>query len=140
MEATVKDYLTVRTEGKREVSRSVAHYNLEAIIAVGYRVRSRRGTQFRRWATEQLREFLVKGFAMDDARLKAGSNIGSDYFDELLEPFEISARARSASTRRSETSMLLPLTMILLLMKRSSSFASFRTSSTLRFPERRPQS
>ncbi len=84
-EATVKDYLTVRTEGKREVSRSVAHYNLEAIIAVGYRVRSRRGTQFRRWATEQLREFLVKGFAMDDARLKAGSNIGSDYFDELLE-------------------------------------------------------
>ncbi len=83
-EATVKDYLTVRMEGSREVSREVAHYNLEAIIAVGYRVRSRRGTQFRRWATERLREFLVKGFAMDDERLRAGSNIGSDYFDELL--------------------------------------------------------
>ncbi len=84
-EATVKEYLTVRIEGSRRVTREVAHYNLEAIIAVGYRVRSRRGTQFRRWATEHLREFLVKGFAMDDERLKAGSNIGSDYFDELLE-------------------------------------------------------
>ncbi len=84
-EATVKEYLTVRQEGRREVQRSVAHYNLEAIIAVGYRVRSRRGTQFRRWATERLREYLVKGFALDDERLKAGTNIGSDYFDELLE-------------------------------------------------------
>ena len=84
-EATFKDYLIVRQEGSREVQRTVKHYNLEAIIAVGYRVRSRRGTQFRRWATERLREYLVKGFAMDDERLKAGSNIGSDYFDELLE-------------------------------------------------------
>lgn len=83
-ESTVKDYLTVRTEGPRKVSRSLVHYNLEAIIAVGYRVRSRRGTEFRRWATERLREYLVKGFAMDDARLKSGANIGMDYFDELL--------------------------------------------------------
>jgi hypothetical protein len=84
-EATVKEYLTVRTEGTREVSRRLAHYNLEAIISVGYRVRSHRGTQFRQWATERLNEFLVKGFTMDDERLKAGANIGSDYFDELLE-------------------------------------------------------
>ncbi len=84
-EATVKHSLTVQTEGSRDVSRRIALYKLEAIIAVGYRVRSRRGTQFRRWATERLREYLVKGFAMDDERLKAGRNIGSDYFDELLE-------------------------------------------------------
>ncbi len=77
--------LIVQPEGGREVRRTVKHYNLEAIIAVGYRVRSRRGTQFRRWATQRLREFLVKGFTLDDERLKAGTNIGSDYFDELLE-------------------------------------------------------
>jgi hypothetical protein len=84
-EATVKEYLTVRTEGNRNIKRKIAHYNLEAIITVGYRVRSRRGTQFRKWATERLNEFLVKGFTMDDARLKAGTNVGSDYFDEMLE-------------------------------------------------------
>ncbi len=61
------------------------HYNLEVIIAVGYRVKSHRGTQFRRWATERLREYLVKGFTMDDERLKDGRGLGADYFDELLE-------------------------------------------------------
>ena len=69
-EATVKKYLIVQIEGNRQVSRVVDHYNLDAILAVGYRVRSHRGTQFRIWATERLREYLVKGFAMDDARLK----------------------------------------------------------------------
>ncbi len=82
---TIKDYLIVRPEGVRQVQRSVRHYNLEAIIAVGYRVKSHRGTQFRIWATERLNEYLVKGFTMDDKRLKAGRNIGSDYFDEMLE-------------------------------------------------------
>ena len=81
-EATVKKYLTVRTEGSREVSRIVDHYNLDAILAVGYRVRSHRGTQFRIWATERLREYLVKGFAIDDARLKQAG--GGNYFEELL--------------------------------------------------------
>ncbi len=83
--ATIKDYLIVRQEGGRQIQRSVRHYNLEAIIAVGYRVKSYRGTQFRIWATERLNEYLVKGFTMDDDRLKAGTNIGSDYFDEMLE-------------------------------------------------------
>src|ERR1700678_2521261 len=69
-QATIKRYLIVREEGKRQVSREVLHYNLEAILAVGYRVRSHRGTQFRRWATERLKEYLVKGFVMDDERLK----------------------------------------------------------------------
>lgn len=81
-EATVKKYLTVQTEGSREVSRAVDHYNLDAILAVGYRVRSHRGTQFRIWATERLREYLIKGFAMDDARLKRAG--GGNYFEELL--------------------------------------------------------
>ncbi|MDO8962898.1 MAG: virulence RhuM family protein [Coriobacteriia bacterium] len=83
--ATCKDYLQVRTEGTRRVERSVRHYNLEAILAVGYRVRSGRGTQFRQWATARLSELLVKGFTMDDERIKAGRTLGDDYFDELLE-------------------------------------------------------
>ena len=81
-ESTVKKYLTVQSEGNREVSRLVDHYNLDAILAVGYRVRSHRGTQFRIWATERLREYLVKGFTMDDPRLKAAG--GGQYFEELL--------------------------------------------------------
>ncbi len=84
-EATCKDYLQVQSEGGREVQRTLKHYNLEVIIAVGYRVKSHRGTQFRRWATERLREYLVKGFVMDDERLKEGRGLGADYFDELLE-------------------------------------------------------
>lgn len=84
-EATCKEHLQVQKEGTREISRKRKFYNLQVILAVGYRVRSHRGTQFRRWATQQLNEYLVKGFAMDDARLKAGVNIGSDYFDDLLE-------------------------------------------------------
>jgi len=83
--STIKEYLIVQNEGNREVQRKVKHYNLETILAVGYRVRSHRGTQFRKWATERLNEYLVKGFTMDDERLKEGPNIGSDYFDELLE-------------------------------------------------------
>ena len=84
--ATCKDYLQVRTEGSRQVSRSLRHYRLEAILAVGYRVRSHRGTQFRQWATARLSEYLVKGFTMDDERLKNPPGKGQkDYFDELLE-------------------------------------------------------
>jgi len=83
--ATCKDFLQVRNEGNRTVKRTLKYYNLDMIIAVGYRVRSAVGTKFRIWATQRLREYLVKGFIMDDARLKEGRNIGSDYFDELLE-------------------------------------------------------
>lgn len=84
-EATVRQYLTVQTEGARSVQRSIEYYNLNMILSVGYRVRSHRGTQFRRWATERLGEYLIKGFVMDDERLREGRNIGADYFDELLE-------------------------------------------------------
>jgi len=84
-EATIKQFLIVQTEGTRQVSRIVDHYNLDAILAVGYRVRSTRGTAFRQWATARLSELLVKGFTMDDERLKQGRTLGDDYFDELLE-------------------------------------------------------
>ncbi|MEC1718488.1 virulence RhuM family protein [Schinkia azotoformans] len=83
--ATIRKNRIVQTEGKREVEREVSFYNLEMIIAIGYRVRSHRGTQFRQWATERLNEYLVKGFTMDDDRLKEMRNFGQDYFDELLE-------------------------------------------------------
>ncbi|MDO5067586.1 MAG: virulence RhuM family protein [Propionibacteriaceae bacterium] len=82
-EATHKDFLLVRQEGSRSIRRSVGHYNLDAIISVGYRVKSRIATQFRIWATERLREYLVKGFAMDDERLKAFG--GGGYWRELLD-------------------------------------------------------
>ncbi|MEZ6141705.1 MAG: virulence RhuM family protein [Zavarzinella sp.] len=86
--ATIRKFRIVRIEGTREVSREIEHYNLDAILAVGFRVRSERGTQFRQWATTRLKEYLVKGFTMDDERLKnppaAGSGV-PDYFDELLE-------------------------------------------------------
>jgi hypothetical protein len=85
-EATIKSYLIVRSEGGRDVSRNLLHYALPAILAVGYRVRSPRGTEFRQWATARLSEFLVKGFTMDDERLKHPPGPGvPDYFDELLE-------------------------------------------------------
>jgi hypothetical protein len=81
--ATVKESLTVQTEGRRRVQRAVALYNLDAVLAVGYRVRSPRGVQFRRWASTVLKEYLTKGFAMDDERLKNPDG-RPDYFDEML--------------------------------------------------------
>ena len=85
-EATIRKFRIVRLEGRRQVGREVEHYRLEAILAVGYRVRSQRGTQFRQWATSRLNEYLVKGFTMDDERLKNPPGRGhKDYFDELLE-------------------------------------------------------
>ncbi|MGO2331707.1 MAG: virulence RhuM family protein [Pseudoalteromonas nigrifaciens] len=80
--ATIRNFRIVRKEGTRDVARDVAHYNLEAILAVGYRVRSKQGTKFRQWATRTLQEYLTKGFVMDDERLKNPDNM--QYFDELL--------------------------------------------------------
>ena len=82
-EATLQNFLTVRQEGSRQVSRKLEHYNLDAIISVGYRVKSRTATRFRIWATQRLREFIVKGFVLDDERLK-NPDQPFDYFDELL--------------------------------------------------------
>jgi hypothetical protein len=85
-EATVRKFRTVQNEGGREVSRELEYYNLDMILSVGYRVNSAQATQFRKWANSVLREYLIKGFALDDDRLKQGSKLfGKDYFDDLIE-------------------------------------------------------
>ncbi|WP_016956257.1 virulence RhuM family protein [Catenovulum agarivorans] len=85
-DSTIRKFRIVAREGARDVERLLDHYNLEAVLAVGYRVRSNRGTQFRKWATQILKEYLIKGFAMDDERLKnPDKDLSADYFDELLE-------------------------------------------------------
>ena len=95
--STTEDFSVVQTEGARQVKRKTKFYNLDAIISVGYRVNSRRATQFRIWATNVLKEYMIKGFAMDDERLKQGRTaFGKDYFRELLER----VRSIRASERR----------------------------------------
>jgi hypothetical protein len=107
-EGTIRKFRMVRREGAREVARDIEHYNLEGILAVGYRVRSLRGTQFRQWATARLQEYLVKGFVLDDERLKNPPEPGvPDYFDELLE--------RIRDIRASERRMYLRVREILAL-------------------------
>ena len=86
IEATNKKFLLVRQEGNRQVKRNIDHYNLDMIIALGYRVQSQVATRFRRWATQRLHEYIQKGFAMDDERLKNfGTVLTKDYFKEQLE-------------------------------------------------------
>lgn len=94
-EATTQDFLLVRQEGSRTVSRKVKHYNLDAIIAVGYRINSARATAFRQWATKVLRDLVVKGYVLDSDRLKNGKLFNKQYFEELLEEIrEIRASER----------------------------------------------
>jgi len=107
-ERTVKKYLIVQTEGARSVTRQLEHYNLDMILAVGYRVRSPRGTAFRQWATARLGEYLLKGFVLDDQRLKNPPGPGvPDYFDEMLE--------RIRDIRASERRIYLQVRNILAL-------------------------
>ncbi|KJU84308.1 toxin Fic [Candidatus Magnetobacterium bavaricum] len=84
-DSTIRKFRIVQQEGNREVSRDIDFYNLDAIIAVGYRVNSYQATQFRIWATKTLKEFIIKGFVLDDERLKQGQRLGNDYFDELID-------------------------------------------------------
>lgn len=96
-EATLAKIATVQNEGKRKVKRTLEYYNLDAIISVGYRVNSQKATRFRQWATQTLKEYMIKGFVLDDERLKRGSNLlDKDYFQELLER----VRSIRASERR----------------------------------------
>jgi hypothetical protein len=102
--ATIRKFRIVQIEGGREVTREVEFYNLDTIIAIGYRVNSYQATQFRIWATKTLREFIIKGFVLDDERLKQGKRFGKDYFDELLE--------RIREIRASERRFYLKITDI----------------------------
>lgn len=96
-EATAKKFLVVRKEGARNVRREIEHYNLDAIIAVGYRVNSKKATRFRQWSTKTLKEYIQKGFVLNDEMMKNGRPFGKDYFDELLERIrEIRASERRA--------------------------------------------
>ncbi len=98
-EATVWKFRTVQKEGEREVNRNLEYYNLDVIISGGYRVNSSKATQFRIWATNTLKDYIIKGFAMDDERLKQGTTtFGKDYFRELLD--------RVRSIRTSERRIL----------------------------------
>ena len=83
--STIRKFRTVQQEGSRQVSRDVEHYNLDAIISIGYRVNSQRATQFRQWATKVLKEFAIKGYVLDKKRMENGSFLGEDYFEKLLE-------------------------------------------------------
>jgi hypothetical protein len=103
-EATVQRIRRVRREGNREVAREIVFYNLDAIISVGYRVNSTQATRFRIWATQTLKEFVTKGFVLDDERLKLNKRFGKDYFDELLE--------RIREIRASERRFYLKITDI----------------------------
>ena len=103
-QATLRKIRRVQKEGNREVSREIEFYNLDAIISVGYRVNSAQATQFRIWATQTLREFVIKGFVLDDERLKLNKRFGKDYFDELLE--------RIREIRASERRFYLKITDI----------------------------
>ncbi len=102
--ATLRKILRVQREGNRDVRREIEFYNLDVIISVGYRVNSAQATQFRIWATQTLREFIVKGFVLDDERLKLNKRFGKDYFDELLE--------RIREIRASERRFYLKITDI----------------------------
>ena len=103
-QATLRKIRRVQKEGNREVNREIEFYNLDAIISVGYRVNSAQATRFRIWATQTLREFVIKGFVLDDERLKLNKRFGKDYFDELLE--------RIREIRASERRFYLKITDI----------------------------
>jgi len=109
-EATTEIFSVVQKEGSRDVKRNAKCYNLDAIIAVGYRVNSKKATKFRQWATKTLKEYITKGFVLNDDMLKNGKPFGKDYFDELLERI----REIRASERRAyqKIILLLPRTIL----------------------------
>ncbi len=102
--STIRNFLTVQKEGNRDISRDIEFYNLDMIISIGYRVNSSQATQFRIWATERLKEYIIKGFTMDDERMKNGKYFWKDYFQELLE--------RIRSIRTSERRLYQKITDI----------------------------
>ena len=139
-EATAKKFLVVRKEGTRNVKRELDHYNLDAIIAVGYRVNSKKATRFRQWATKTLKEYIQKGFVLNDEMMKNGRPFGKDYFDELLERIrEIRASERRAYQKIADVNSVAMTTIKTAIPPRPST-PSCRTSCTTRSQERRRQS
>ena len=137
-EATVSKMEMVRPEGEREVAREIEFYNLDAVIAVGYRINSLKATHFRIWATNTLREFIIKGFVVNDDLLKRGRVFGRDYFDELPKGFARSGPANAGPTRRLRTcsSSAAAITGAR-ARKPNCSTRSSKTNCTSRLPARR---
>jgi hypothetical protein len=101
-QSTCAKFAQVQTEGSRKVTRLLEFYNLDMIIAVGYRVNSKKATRFRQWATKTLHEYIQKGFVLNDDLLKNGKPFGRDYFDELLEHIREGARTNETAIQASE--------------------------------------
>jgi hypothetical protein len=131
---------TVQTEGDRQVKRQKEFYNLDAIISVGYRVNSVQATQFRIWATQTLKQYIIKGFVLDDERLKQGKQVfGKDYFEELLERIR-EIRASERRFYQKITDIYLSLRIITKThRKQRNSLPRYRTSSTGQSPGKQPQ-
>lgn len=136
-EATHKKYLLVRQEGSRNVQRNIDHYNLDMIIALGYRVQSQVATRFRRWATERLHEYIQKGFTMDDDRLKQG---GNRYFRELLQRIR-DIRASERNFYQQVTDISMPRLWIMTRTQTSPAHSSLlcRINSTMPYTNIRLQ-
>ena len=139
--ATIRKNRIVQIEGTRTVSREMDFYNLDAIIAVRYRVNSREATQFRIWATQVLREYLVKGFVLDDERLKQGKHLGKNYFDDCWSGFAPAAPASAVfiSRLRTSTNSAASTTTRMPKSRRCSS-RRCRTNCTGRLPAKRQPS
>ena len=129
-EATIRKFRIVRSEGSRQVTRSIDHYHLDAIISVGYRVNSVRATQFRQWATSVLRDFAIRGSVIDRQRMENGTFLGEDYFERLLDEIREIRLSELVSTRRSPTSTPPASTTTRTPLPPSASSPPFRTSST----------
>ncbi len=137
-EATIRKFRIVQIEGKREVSRAVDFYNLDAIISVGYRVNSIRATQFRQWATKVLREFSIKGYVLDRKRMENGAFLGEDYFERLLEEIR---EIRLSERRFYQKSLIfmLPVSITIRMLRPPRPFLTrCRINCTTRFTGRQP--
>ena len=140
-EATTEKISVVRQEGSRQVRRTLEHYNLDAIIAVGYRVNSKKATRFRQWATKTLKEYIQKGFVLNDEMLKNGRPFGRDYSTSCWSASGRSGPASAGPIRRSlMCSSSAAMTMIKTARPPGPSTLSSRTSSTSLSPERRRRS
>jgi hypothetical protein len=128
-EATVAKYATVQHEGDRQVERQIDYYNLDVIISVGYRVKSQRGVQFRRWAAARLKEYIIKGFTLDDERLKG--NGGGNYWKELLNRIRDIRSSEKVLYRQVLDLYGLVWIMTRIVMNLSGSLKLFRTSCIL---------
>ena len=139
--STVSKMETVQREGERQVKRAVDHYNLDAIIAVGYRVNSKKATRFRQWAIRTLKEYIQKGFVLNDDLMKNGRPFGRDYFDELLERIrEIRASERRAYQKIADVFEQCSYDYDKTVRPRRPSTPSCRTSCTMPSPEKLPPS